>query len=68
LWDTLDVDQECLEILEHRMFEISPRAGQAGKTQWGLDAGVHQGQCFPYQNLPSEWSYDSLEITESDVE
>ncbi|KAJ7273689.1 hypothetical protein B0H12DRAFT_1001281, partial [Mycena haematopus] len=58
MWDGLDVDQECLNYLEERMFENSERAGMAGSGQWALDAGVHQHHWYPYAGLPREWSQD----------
>ncbi|KAF8351863.1 hypothetical protein F5887DRAFT_861192, partial [Amanita rubescens] len=44
----VDVDAECLEALEERMFERSKTAGLAGYYQWGLDAGYHQGHWDPW--------------------
>lgn len=38
----VDVDLECLGILEQRMFELSLAAGAAENEQWGKDAGMHQ--------------------------
>lgn len=51
----IDVDQECLGLLEERMFEQSFRAGIAGHRQWGLDAGDHQECWDPYEGRPNEW-------------
>ncbi|KAJ7699257.1 hypothetical protein B0H17DRAFT_1129327 [Mycena rosella] len=66
LWNGLDVDRECLDLLEERMFENSERAGPAGIGQWGLDAGVHQGHRYPY-NVPAPWSLDyAPEVTDKD--
>ncbi|KAJ7109223.1 hypothetical protein C8R44DRAFT_986254 [Mycena epipterygia] len=53
---TVDVDHECLGLLEQWMFESSNRAGVAGEEQWGLDAGKHQGGWVPYTGLPNAWS------------
>lgn len=50
----IDVDRECLEILEEEMFERSDRAGIAGDYQWGLDAGDYQ-QPNLYTGLPPGW-------------
>ncbi|KAG1765532.1 hypothetical protein EDD22DRAFT_880377, partial [Suillus occidentalis] len=40
----IDVDLECLGILEQRMVELSAAAGAAGNEQWGKDAGAHRDQ------------------------
>ncbi|KAJ6489664.1 hypothetical protein C8R47DRAFT_476034, partial [Mycena vitilis] len=67
MWDGLDIEKECLDFLEERMFENSERAGMAGTGQWGLDAGVHQGHWYPYRGLPWDWSKeDAPEATEED--
>ncbi|KAJ7283955.1 hypothetical protein C8J57DRAFT_749943 [Mycena rebaudengoi] len=61
---TVDVDRECLSLLEEHMFECSTEAGPAGDHQWGLDAGAHQGQWDPYSGLPfSPLEYRELEET-----
>ncbi|KAJ6623167.1 hypothetical protein B0H10DRAFT_825259 [Mycena sp. CBHHK59/15] len=52
----VDVDRECLSLLEQYMFECSDAAGPAGDEQWGLDAGNHQGRWVPYTGLPDHWS------------
>ncbi|KAJ6481243.1 hypothetical protein C8R47DRAFT_1322273 [Mycena vitilis] len=67
MWDGLDIEKECLDFLEERMFENSERAGMAGTGQWGLDAGVHQGHWYPYGGLPWDWSKeDAPGATEED--
>ncbi|KAI0737449.1 hypothetical protein C8Q80DRAFT_1115236, partial [Daedaleopsis nitida] len=38
----VNVDGECMRILEQHMFEVSAAAREAGFFQWGLDAGDHQ--------------------------
>jgi hypothetical protein len=48
----VDVDKNCLEILEEEMFENSARAGIAGHFQWGL--GDHQA--YPYENIREIWN------------
>jgi hypothetical protein len=53
----IDVDLECLGILEQRMFELSLAAGAAGNEQWGKDAGAHQDQWNPYEGLPEYWNH-----------
>ncbi|KAG1896367.1 uncharacterized protein F5891DRAFT_958746, partial [Suillus fuscotomentosus] len=52
----VDVDLECLSILEQRMFELSLAAG-AGNEQWGKDAGTHQDRWNPYEGLPEHWNH-----------
>ena len=52
----VDVDRECIYLLEQRMFEWSERAGIAGCQQWGPDAGAYQMRWNPYVGKPSEWS------------
>ncbi|KAG2140160.1 hypothetical protein DEU56DRAFT_716445, partial [Suillus clintonianus] len=53
----IDVDLECLGILEQRMFELSLAAGAAGNEQWGKDAGAHQERWNPYEGLPEHWNH-----------
>ncbi|KAG2076574.1 hypothetical protein BDR04DRAFT_1003039 [Suillus decipiens] len=53
----IDIDLECLSILEQRMFELSLAAGAAGDEQWGKDAGAHQDQWNPYEGLPKHWNH-----------
>ncbi|KAG1893586.1 uncharacterized protein F5891DRAFT_1176386 [Suillus fuscotomentosus] len=53
----VDVDLECLGILEQRMFELSLAAGAAGNEQWGKDAGTHQDRWNPYEGLPEHWNH-----------
>jgi hypothetical protein len=54
---SVNVEQECLRLLEERMFEESAAAGKAGAQQWGLDsAGPHQSKWSPYENGASSWS------------
>ncbi|KAG2046758.1 hypothetical protein BDR06DRAFT_977264 [Suillus hirtellus] len=53
----VDVDLECLGILEQRMFELSLAAGAAGNEQWGKDAGTHQDCWNPYEGLPEHWNH-----------
>lgn len=66
-WMEVDVDKECLERLEERMFERSARAGPAGHFQWGLDAGVHQENWDPYGDLPDEWNHGDWEGSETEL-
>ncbi|GBE90256.1 hypothetical protein SCP_1901050 [Sparassis crispa] len=63
-----DVDQEALELLEGRMFEISQAAGRAGYYQWGLDAGHHQDDWEPYKDLRSMWNHYDAEFSESELQ
>ena len=37
----VDIDKDCLYVLEGEMFERSAHAGITGHHQWGLDAGEH---------------------------
>ena len=46
--EAVDVDRECVSLLEELMFSRSRAAGDAGYYQWGLDAGDHQGGWSPY--------------------
>ena len=65
----VDVDAECLEALEERMFERSKLAGLAGYYQWGLDAGCHQGHWDPWAGTPSEWNREDFDgWSESELE
>ncbi|KAG2028551.1 hypothetical protein BDR03DRAFT_883174 [Suillus americanus] len=50
----IDVDLECLGILEQQMFQLSLAAGAAGNEQWGKgkDAGAYQDRWNPYEGLP----------------
>ncbi|KAJ7870391.1 hypothetical protein B0H13DRAFT_1550931, partial [Mycena leptocephala] len=53
-----DIDHECLNIFEERLFEKSFQAGRAGNHQWGLDVGPHQDHWNPYANIPEHWNHD----------
>ncbi|KAJ7753231.1 hypothetical protein B0H16DRAFT_1835398 [Mycena metata] len=53
-----DIDHECLNFFEERLFEHSLAAGRAGNQQWGLDVGTHQENWSPYINIPAEWNHD----------
>lgn len=64
----VDVDKECLAILEEKMFEVSSREGKASLWQWGLDAGDHQDAWDPYANLPSAWNFGDIDYEEDDVQ
>ncbi|KAJ7178694.1 hypothetical protein C8R43DRAFT_842165, partial [Mycena crocata] len=48
---SVDVDHECLALLEEWMFESSNEAGIAGEEQWGLNTGRHQDGWNPYSGL-----------------
>ncbi|KAJ7166933.1 hypothetical protein C8R46DRAFT_899417, partial [Mycena filopes] len=56
-----DIDHECLNAFEERLFEHSFAAGRAGNHQWGLDAGAHQENWFPYAGIPAYWDHDDRE-------
>jgi len=64
----VDVDQECLLMLEEAMFEISARAGPAGHYQWGLDAGPHQNNWDSYFGRPEHWNHGDREGDESELQ
>ncbi|KAG1853086.1 hypothetical protein F4604DRAFT_1660333 [Suillus subluteus] len=53
----IDVDLECLGILEQQMFKLSLAAGAAGNEQWGKDTGAHQDRWNPYEGLPEYWNH-----------
>ncbi|KAI0683118.1 hypothetical protein BC835DRAFT_1311235 [Cytidiella melzeri] len=53
----VDVDHECLSLLEEHMFVCSVEAGIAGYQQWGLDVGDHQERWNPYLDLPTHWNH-----------
>ncbi|KAG2145835.1 hypothetical protein DEU56DRAFT_731980 [Suillus clintonianus] len=53
----IDIDLECLGILEQQMFELSLAAGAAGNEQWEKDAGAHQDRWNPYEGLPEHWNH-----------
>ncbi|KAJ3925681.1 MAG: hypothetical protein NXY57DRAFT_948889 [Lentinula lateritia] len=61
----VDVESECLSLLELRMFERSKAAGKAGYYQWGLDVGCHQDDWNPYEGLEEmdarDWSFDDAD-------
>ncbi|KAL0945746.1 hypothetical protein HGRIS_012037 [Hohenbuehelia grisea] len=40
----VDVDRECLDIFEKRLFDMSADAGEAGEKQWGKAAGLESIQ------------------------
>ncbi|KAJ6514135.1 hypothetical protein DFH09DRAFT_1099690 [Mycena vulgaris] len=63
-----DVDRECLGFFEERLFENSFAAGRAGNQQWGLDAGHHQDDWSPYQNIPSHWNHADRDESESELQ
>jgi hypothetical protein len=52
----VDVDKDCLALLEEEMFERSARAGVAGHCQWGLDIGDHDGW-DPYRDVPGYFNH-----------
>lgn len=64
---SIDVDAECLKVLEEEMFEQSTRAGVAGNHQWGLDAGDHH-YWSPYSGCPEHWNHGDRKDSECEVE
>ena len=67
-WSEVDVDKECLDILEGSMFERSTRAGIAGYCQWGLDAGDHQECWDPYSGTPEHWNHGDRVDSDGELE
>ncbi len=65
---TVDIDKECLQDFEERLFERSKEAGVAGFYQWGLDRGDHQQKWDPYSGLPAHWNHGDLDVDEKDLE
>ena len=63
----VDVDKDCLEILEEEMFEKSAHAGIAGHWQWGLDSGDHH-YWNPYAGSPWNWDYKDREGSDGKLE
>ena len=63
----VDVDKDCLALLEEEMFERSARAGVAGHCQWGLDIGDHDGW-DPYQGVPGYFSHGDRAESESELQ
>ncbi|KAH6912506.1 hypothetical protein BKA70DRAFT_1183636 [Coprinopsis sp. MPI-PUGE-AT-0042] len=68
-WKNVDVDKECLQSFEERLFERSWAAGSAGNEQWGLDAGTHQDGWNPYLGLPLSLKHEDCEdYSESELQ
>ncbi|KAF5379467.1 hypothetical protein D9615_006598 [Tricholomella constricta] len=68
VWTDVDVDRECLDLLEEQMFEISSQAGIAGHYQWGLDAGAHQAGWNPYAGAPPHWNHGDRDGSDTELE
>ena len=64
----IDVDKECLEVLEEEMFERTERTGVSGNWQWGLDAGHHQDGWDPTFGVPETWDDKKRKGSESERE
>ncbi|KAL6298191.1 hypothetical protein BKA93DRAFT_932223 [Sparassis latifolia] len=64
----VDVDKECLWIVEERMFKRSAAAGKAGHFQWGLDKGTHQEKWDRWERLPPHWNHGDRDGSESELE
>ena len=45
----------------------SASAGKAGYHQWGLDAGDHQDQWWPWNNLESGWHNSDAAASDEDL-
>ena len=61
-----DVDRECLFLFELCLFSMS-REATWSHEQWGLDAGDHQQNWSPYQNLPQDWRETGLCFSASEL-
>lgn len=68
LLSDVDVDRDCLQILEELMFERSARAGVAGNYQWGLDVGENQDSWDVYGGLPPHWNHEDRDESEGELE
>ena len=64
----IDIEWECLESLEEEMFENTDRTGVSGNSQWGLDAGHHQGGWDPSFGVQSSWDGKTRVGSESERE
>jgi hypothetical protein len=64
----IDVDKECLEVLEEELFERTERTGVSGNRQWGLDVGHHQDGWDPTFGVPKTWDEKNREGSESECE
>ncbi|KAH6889065.1 hypothetical protein BKA70DRAFT_1541345 [Coprinopsis sp. MPI-PUGE-AT-0042] len=67
-WKNVDVDRECLQNFEERLFERSWAAGRAGNQQWGLNAGTHQDRWNPYLRLPLSWNHEDQDYSDSELQ
>jgi len=65
--EDVDIDKDCLGMLEEEMFEKSTRAGIAGHWQWGLDAGDHH-YWNPYAGSPWSWDHKDREGSDGELE
>ncbi|KAL0954447.1 hypothetical protein HGRIS_003423 [Hohenbuehelia grisea] len=54
----VDVDRECLELLEHCPFDVSSVAGEASAFQWGVDGAGHQDDWIPHDGAPDNWGFN----------
>ena len=61
-----DVDRECVEYLEERMFEVSKRAGAAGRKIWGNAVGNTQYGFDPYGSVLHSWIDENVVFTIDD--
>ncbi len=62
--DTRDMDRECLETFERRLFTFSKESGRAGNKQWGLDVGNHQDR---WQYMTYTWDGGSVHPQDLEV-
>ncbi|KIJ94189.1 hypothetical protein K443DRAFT_642500 [Laccaria amethystina LaAM-08-1] len=66
-FSNVDVDKDCLALLEEEMFERSARAGVAGHCQWGLDIGDHDGWDL-YRDVPGYFNHGDRAESESELQ
>ncbi|KAL7284985.1 hypothetical protein ACG7TL_000074 [Trametes sanguinea] len=63
----VDVDRECIQEFERRLFERSKASGEAGFYQWGKDVGSLQGNWSPYDLGPSTWAVGDFIVEDEDI-
>jgi len=64
----INVNKECLEVLEEEMFMRTERTWSSGNWQWGLDMGHHQDGWDPTFGVPETWDEKKREGGESEHE
>ncbi|KAF9061883.1 hypothetical protein BDP27DRAFT_1428441 [Rhodocollybia butyracea] len=66
--DPIDVDYEAMIHLDRAMFDWSAQAGVSGNEQWGLDAGMHEDNWYPYGLSAPERNGNEREGSESEIQ